>query len=82
MIDKPNRHRRGPSQQRQKNETQSISSQTDGVNEVFVGALYVSIETISEEKTSRYRMLSINNTELSCAGYRNPGKCHVADLFQ
>ena len=30
------------------------------------GTLYVNIDTVSEEKTSWYKTLSINNTELNC----------------
>ena len=51
-VNKPNRRRRGPSKQRYKSETRSVSSLTDSTEDVFVGALYVNIDTVSEEKTS------------------------------
>ena len=63
---KPNRRRIGPSKQRYKSETLSVSSLTDSTEDVFVGALYVNIDTVSEEKTSWCKTLSINNTELNC----------------
>ena len=52
QINKQNRRRRGPSKQRYKSEKQSVSYLIGGTEDVFVGALYVNMDTVSEEKTS------------------------------
>ena len=49
-----------------RSESRSVSSLTDGMEEVFVCVLFINIDTVSKEKTSWYKTLSINNTELNC----------------
>jgi len=62
-------YRRDQSNKRQQNDSRSVNEVTEAseeIDEAFVGAIYVNIDLVREDKASWHKSLSINGSELNC----------------